>query len=102
MDRRNSNKRDSGRDRPKGRGSFRGGPKHRDYDRPSYGDRPNFSDRPQFSDRPRFSERDSTPRTMYPAKCSDCNNDCEVPFEPIEGKPVYCRNCYQNHRKPRY
>lgn len=39
------------------------------------------------------------PREMHPAKCADCGNDCEVPFKPTEGKPVYCRDCYQKHRK---
>ena len=38
-------------------------------------------------------------RTMYPAKCSDCGADCEVPFEPKEGRPVYCRDCYRKHKK---
>ena len=40
-------------------------------------------------------------RKMYKATCSDCGAECEVPFEPSAGRPVYCRNCYQNHRKPR-
>ncbi|MFH1056810.1 MAG: CxxC-x17-CxxC domain-containing protein [Candidatus Micrarchaeota archaeon] len=40
-------------------------------------------------------------RKMYKATCSDCGQECEVPFEPSPGKPVYCRNCYQKHRKPR-
>ncbi len=38
------------------------------------------------------------PREMHKAKCSECGNDCEVPFKPTEGKPVYCRECY-NKRK---
>ncbi|MGQ9583612.1 MAG: CxxC-x17-CxxC domain-containing protein [Thermoplasmatota archaeon] len=41
------------------------------------------------------------PREMYPAKCSDCGKDCEVPFKPTEGRPVYCRDCFQKHRPPR-
>ncbi|MBI5177353.1 DNA-directed RNA polymerase [Candidatus Micrarchaeota archaeon] len=41
-------------------------------------------------------------RQMYPAKCADCGADCEVPFKPTEGRPVYCRNCFQKHKKPRY
>jgi CxxC-x17-CxxC domain-containing protein len=49
-----------------------------------------------FGDRGRF---DSAPREMHKAKCADCNNECEVPFKPTEGKPVYCRDCYQKHRK---
>ena len=41
------------------------------------------------------------PREMHKATCSDCGQECEVPFKPTEGKPVYCNNCFQNHRKPR-
>jgi CxxC-x17-CxxC domain-containing protein len=44
----------------------------------------------------------SGPRTMHAAKCSDCGADCEVPFAPTEGRPVYCNACFQKHRKPRY
>ncbi|MEM3374700.1 MAG: CxxC-x17-CxxC domain-containing protein [Candidatus Woesearchaeota archaeon] len=38
-------------------------------------------------------------RQMHKAICSDCGQETEVPFKPIEGKPVYCRTCYQNHKK---
>jgi CxxC-x17-CxxC domain-containing protein len=38
-------------------------------------------------------------RPMFKTKCSDCGNECEVPFEPKEGRPVYCRDCYQKHKK---
>ena len=30
-------------------------------------------------------------REMHKATCSECNEECEVPFKPTEGKPVYCR-----------
>ncbi|MCK5037867.1 MAG: hypothetical protein KAS16_02100 [Thermoplasmata archaeon] len=40
-------------------------------------------------------------REMHKATCSDCGNECEVPFKPSEGRPVYCRDCYQKHRPPR-
>lgn len=40
-------------------------------------------------------------RQMHKATCADCGNECEVPFKPTEGRPVYCRECYQKHRKPR-
>lgn len=33
-------------------------------------------------------------REMYPAVCASCGKDCEVPFEPREGRPVYCSDCY--------
>jgi CxxC-x17-CxxC domain-containing protein len=37
-------------------------------------------------------------RTMYPATCSACGKQTEVPFEPSGSKPVYCRECYQSRR----
>lgn len=40
----------------------------------------------------------SGPRQMYPATCSSCGKDTEVPFQPTAGKPVYCRECFQNQR----
>ncbi|MFH1448720.1 MAG: CxxC-x17-CxxC domain-containing protein [Candidatus Micrarchaeota archaeon] len=39
------------------------------------------------------------PREMHNATCSDCGQECQVPFKPTEGKPVYCRDCYQKHKK---
>jgi CxxC-x17-CxxC domain-containing protein len=33
-------------------------------------------------------------RQMYPAVCAQCGKTTEVPFEPTNGKPVYCRDCY--------
>jgi len=33
-------------------------------------------------------------RQMYPAVCAECGKECEVPFEPREGRPVYCSGCY--------
>jgi len=31
---------------------------------------------------------------MHPAVCVESGKDCEVPFEPREGRPVYCSECY--------
>jgi len=33
-------------------------------------------------------------REMYPAVCTQCGKDTEVPFQPRENRPVYCRDCY--------
>ena len=33
-------------------------------------------------------------RQMFPAVCAECGQDTEVPFEPREDRPVYCRECY--------
>ena len=42
-----------------------------------------------------MSNRNYGNRTMLKATCADCGNECEVPFEPKEGRPVYCRDCYR-------
>ncbi len=42
------------------------------------------------------------PREMTKAICSDCGKECEVPFKPTEGRPVYCQDCLPKHRKPRF
>ena len=39
------------------------------------------------------------PREMHKAVCSDCGTPCEVPFKPVEGRPVYCRDCFAKHRR---
>jgi len=33
-------------------------------------------------------------RQMYPAVCAECGKECDVPFEPRQGRPVYCSECY--------
>ncbi|KKG12227.1 MULTISPECIES: CxxC-x17-CxxC domain-containing protein [unclassified Methanosarcina] len=39
------------------------------------------------------------PREMTKVTCSDCGVETEVPFKPTEGRPVYCRECFPNHKK---
>lgn len=34
---------------------------------------------------------------MYPVVCSECGKQTEVPFEPRNGRPVYCRDCYNKN-----
>ena len=38
------------------------------------------------------------PRQMYPATCSNCGKDTEVPFMPRSDKPVFCRECFAERR----
>lgn len=40
----------------------------------------------------------SGPRQLYPAICSNCGRETEVPFQPRNDKPVYCRECFQAMR----
>jgi CxxC-x17-CxxC domain-containing protein len=35
-----------------------------------------------------------TARQMFPVVCAQCGKNTEVPFEPTNGRPVYCRDCY--------
>lgn len=37
-------------------------------------------------------------RQMFPAICAECGKQTEVPFLPREGRPVYCRDCYNKIR----
>ena len=39
------------------------------------------------------------PIEMHKAVCADCKQETEVPFKPAGDRPVYCRDCYQKHRK---
>lgn len=34
-------------------------------------------------------------RQMFDAVCSNCGNQCQVPFRPTGDKPVYCSNCFE-------
>jgi CxxC-x17-CxxC domain-containing protein len=43
----------------------------------------------------------SLPRQMFPAICAECGKDTEVPFEPTNGRPVYCSDCYRKVRLSR-
>ncbi len=37
-------------------------------------------------------------REMFDAVCADCGAPCKVPFNPTEGKAVYCSACYAARR----
>lgn len=33
---------------------------------------------------------------MHDVICDKCKKNCQVPFRPTEGKPVYCSECFRN------
>lgn len=46
-----------------------------------------------------FHDRGSRgPVQMHSAVCDNCRQNCEVPFRPTNGKPVYCSNCFDRNR----
>lgn len=57
----------------------------------AYGDRGGFNRGPR-------RDFNSGPREMHKAVCSECKKECEVPFKPTEGKPVYCKDCFSKRR----
>jgi len=40
-------------------------------------------------ERSRFEDKQ-----MHDAICAKCGKDCQVPFRPIPGKPVFCNDCF--------
>lgn len=58
-------------------------PQQRSFQQRSF-DRPRYNDRPQ--------------RNIFKVICADCNKECEIPFKPSPGRPVYCRECFSRHK----
>jgi len=44
----------------------------------------------------RFDNRNKGRSEMFPATCTKCGKNCEVPFRPSSGKPIYCSNCFED------
>ena len=57
----------------------------------SRGDKRNFSGRRDFGARRDHDSRQS----MHRAVCDSCGANCEVPFRPTSGKPIFCSNCFK-------
>lgn len=34
------------------------------------------------------------PVSMHKAICDNCGKECQVPFRPTSGKPIFCSNCF--------
>jgi len=46
----------------------------------------------------RRSTRRNT-REMFEVVCDECGRTTQVPFQPTEGRPVYCRDCFEARRR---
>lgn len=42
---------------------------------------------------------DAPQREMFTVVCSECGVETKVPFNPTAGRPVYCRDCFQQHKR---
>jgi len=40
-------------------------------------------------------------REMFPAVCSQCGKNTQVPFQPRTDRPVYCSDCFATQRGER-
>jgi len=40
-------------------------------------------------------------KEMHKATCSECGQECDVPFVPDPNRPVYCRECWAKKRPAR-
>ena len=49
----------------------------------------------------RYGSGGGRARQLFPATCAQCGKDTEVPFEPREGRPVYCSDCFSKSRASR-
>ena len=58
--------------------------------------RPSDISNPQNFSKPLYkpsSVRSPDSTKLYNVKCSNCGKDTKVIFEPVAGRPVYCKNC---------
>jgi CxxC-x17-CxxC domain-containing protein len=42
-----------------------------------------------------MENRFNSERQLFDTVCHECQRECQVPFKPAEGRPVYCRDCYR-------
>ncbi|MFI5069999.1 MAG: zinc-ribbon domain containing protein [Terriglobales bacterium] len=40
----------------------------------------------------------NSPKIETRTKCSHCGKETTVPFRPTQGRPVFCRECFQDRR----
>jgi CxxC-x17-CxxC domain-containing protein len=48
------------------------------------------------------SSRGGDNRVLHQAVCAECRKQCEVPFKPSEGRPVYCKECYAKRKEGKH
>lgn len=47
----------------------------------------------------RKAKKQSKKQRQYDVVCSKCGVTTQVPFKPIEGRDVFCRDCYKKDEK---
>ena len=47
----------------------------------------------------RKARRQRTKKKMHDAVCSQCGAQTKVPFKPIEGKEILCKECFKKRKE---
>ena len=48
--------------------------------------------------RPARGEARSSSKQETPAVCAGCGKETTLPFRPVQGRPVFCRECFKQKR----
>jgi len=48
--------------------------------------------------RPARGEGRTSTKQETPAVCAGCGKETTLPFRPIQGRPVFCRECFKQKR----
>lgn len=63
------------------------------------GGKPSFGGRPSFGAK-KWEGGGGFDKEMFKAVCAECSRPCEVPFRPMNGKPVFCKECFASQGGP--
>ena len=58
--------------------------------------------RKNMNDFNRGPRRNFGSKEMHKTTCSECQNECEVPFKPSGDRPVFCRDCFAKKRNSNF
>ena len=58
------------------------------------GSRPGFAKKPWDKKPNRFGGD----KQLFRATCAGCGKPCEVPFRLVDGRPVFCSDCFMSHK----
>lgn len=54
-----------------------------------------LTNKPKRCNECRKARKKQTKKKLHDAVCSKCGAQTQVPFKPIEGKEVFCRDCFK-------
>lgn len=54
-----------------------------------------LTNKPKRCETCRKARKQNRKKKLYDAVCTKCGCETKVPFRPIEGKEVFCRDCFK-------